>query len=68
MEPLNRSNPENWHWGVFYNNPSDSSVWVPKRCGIGYTLNYAHRLSWTISFVFLIVTVLIVVFAIAFDS
>lgn len=68
MEPFNRNHPENWYWGVFYNNPSDSSVWVPKRYGIGYTLNYAHRVSWIISFIFLAVTVLIVVLAIAFDQ
>jgi uncharacterized membrane protein len=68
MEPLNRNNPEFWYWGVFYNNPADDSIWVPKRIGIGYTLNYAHRASWIISFVFLAVTVLIMVLAIVFDQ
>lgn len=68
MEPLNRNNLEFWHWGVFYNNPADAHIWVPKRFGIGYTLNYAHRASWTISFVFIAVTILIMVLAIVFDQ
>lgn len=68
MEPLNRSNPEKWYWGVFYNNTDDSAVWVPKRYGLGYTLNYAHRSSWVISFIFLAVTISIITFAIKFDQ
>ena len=32
--------------GVFYVNPEDPSVWVPKRFGMGWTLNYARPLSW----------------------
>ena len=30
----------NYKWGFFYYNKDDSRVFVPKRAGIGYTLNY----------------------------
>lgn len=32
--------------GVFYWNPEDSSIFVPKRVGIGYTVNFANKWSW----------------------
>ena len=34
--------------GVFYYNPDDPSLWVGKRYGIGWTLNFAHTASWFI--------------------
>jgi uncharacterized membrane protein len=37
-----------WKAGVFYVNPDDPSIFVEKRIGIGYTLNFAHPLSWLI--------------------
>jgi uncharacterized membrane protein len=37
---------EFWKWGQFYYNPNDSALFVEKRMGIGYTLNFAHRASW----------------------
>ena len=41
-----RQDPSNYTWGVFYAAPADPRVWVPKRLGLGYTLNFAHRASW----------------------
>jgi len=35
-----------WKAGVFYVNPDDPAIFVQKRFGIGYTLNFAHPLSW----------------------
>lgn len=35
-----------WILGMFYYNPSDSSVFIEKRSGIGYTLNFARPLAW----------------------
>ena len=32
-----------WRGGVFYVNPDDPAIWVPKRMGLGYTVNLAHR-------------------------
>jgi uncharacterized membrane protein len=37
--------PEGYQ-GVFYNNPRDSRLWVPKLAGIGWTINFAHRRAW----------------------
>ena len=34
--------------GVFYSNPRDSRLWVPKLAGIGWTINFAHRLAWPV--------------------
>jgi uncharacterized membrane protein len=31
-----------WKWGLFYVNPNDAALLVPKRFGIGYSLNFAH--------------------------
>lgn len=33
-------NYNNYKWGVFYVNRSDSRIFVPKRFGFGYTLNF----------------------------
>jgi len=35
-----------WHLGVFYANPRDPAVFVQKRLGFGYTINWGNRLSW----------------------
>jgi len=46
--PHGRSPESSWKAGVFYVNPDDPALFVPKRFGIGYTLNFAHPLSWLI--------------------
>lgn len=38
---------EKWK-GVFYFNSDDPAVLVPKRYGIGYTLNFGNRWSWVV--------------------
>jgi uncharacterized membrane protein len=35
-----------WKAGLFYYNPGDPALMVPKRFGIGYTLNFAHPVAW----------------------
>lgn len=35
-----------WHGGVFYYNPSDAAVIVPKRFGWGWTFNFARPTAW----------------------
>ncbi len=37
---------EHWVAGVFYYNPGDPALWVEKRFGIGWTLNFARPASW----------------------
>jgi uncharacterized membrane protein len=33
---------------MFYFNPDDSALFVEKRIGIGYTINFAHASAWII--------------------
>lgn len=37
-----------WRAGIFYFNAGDPAVFVEKRFGIGYTLNFARRRAWMI--------------------
>ena len=37
-----------WRGGIFYVNPEDPSLFVSKRIGIGYTLNFGNPWSWVI--------------------
>ncbi len=44
-----RNNPDNYKWGIFYFNPKDYRVFVPKRnIGMGWTLNFANPYSYLI--------------------
>lgn len=44
--------------GSFYCNPNDPALLVPKRFGIGYTLNFGNPWSWAVlAFVLLMVAV-----------
>ncbi len=44
-----RNNPDNYKWGIFYFNPKDCRVVVPKRnIGMGWTLNFANPYSFLI--------------------
>jgi uncharacterized membrane protein len=48
-EPIgDRTDDRYWRLGVFYFNRDDPAVLVEKRFGIGYTLNLARPMSWTI--------------------
>ncbi|MGA2903746.1 MAG: DUF5808 domain-containing protein [Candidatus Korobacteraceae bacterium] len=42
-EPQNDSY---WKAGAFYYNPNDPAIFVSKRVGIGYTMNFANKWSW----------------------
>ena len=37
-----------WRKGMFYVNKDDPALWVPKRFGIGYTLNFGNRWAWVV--------------------
>jgi uncharacterized membrane protein len=39
--------PETYHFDarIFYYNPDDKRIFVPKRTGGGYTINFANPLS-----------------------
>lgn len=44
-EPQNDSY---WKAGMFYFNPDDPAIFVSKRVGIGFTMNFANKMSWLV--------------------
>ena len=55
-----------WH-GVFYRNPDDRRLWVPKITGLGWTLNFAHPAAWPI-LIALLLPPLLALFFTGFDG
>jgi uncharacterized membrane protein len=45
---IERNGDRFWHWGLFYYNPSDPTLFIQHRAGPGYTLNFANKFSWTL--------------------
>ncbi len=43
---VDRDNDSFWKGGILYFNRKDPSVFVSKRFGIGFTVNFGHPLSW----------------------
>ncbi|MEC0093541.1 DUF1648 domain-containing protein [Paenibacillus macquariensis] len=37
-----------WKLGGIYYNPQDPSIWIEKRMGIGWTVNFARPMAWII--------------------
>jgi len=63
--PGRRDTPDRcWKAGVFYNNSDDSSLFVPKRFGIGYTINFAHPWSAVVLALLILSTLLPVIFTV----
>lgn len=54
-----------WKWGLIYNNPADPALWVPKRVGIGWTLNFGHPWGWPVMVLLIAGPLLLVAVAIA---
>ncbi|QUG39974.1 DUF1648 domain-containing protein [Psychrobacillus sp. INOP01] len=50
-----------WKGGLFYMNKNDPSIMVEKRFGVGWTLNFAHPISWIV-----LLAPLILIFGITF--
>jgi hypothetical protein len=42
-----------WRCGLFYCNPSDPAIFIQKRSGPGYTVNFANFLSWLLTLLLL---------------
>jgi len=49
---------ECWKWGGFYYNPLDKRIFLPKRSGLGYTLNFAHPVSTVIMFAIIAIIII----------
>lgn len=41
-------NDEHWKAGIFYWNKDDASLFLPKRFGVGWTMNWARPAAWVI--------------------
>lgn len=37
---------EHYVWGLFYVNAQDERIWIPKRIGVGWTLNFGRPAGW----------------------
>jgi uncharacterized membrane protein len=48
MNEFDKNNFELWKWGIFYYNPKDSNLVVSKRNGLGWTFNFAHKVSFVV--------------------
>ena len=63
QEMINRDDDQYWIGGIIYNNPSDSSIFVEKRIGMGFTINigsYGGKLFLVGSFLAVIGTILVI--------
>ncbi len=47
-----------WKAGLFYYNPDDPAIFVSKRVGIGYTMNFANKVSWVVLVALLLIVLL----------
>lgn len=57
IQPVRRDDDVNWYMGAFYFNRDDSRFLVEKRFGVGWTVNFAHPLSWVILSIIILVVV-----------
>ena len=51
-----------WKAGLFYFNPGDSALMVPKRQGFGYTLNFGRPVCWLIFALILLLPLILPLF------
>lgn len=45
---VNRDDDRYWKLGLFYFNPEDPALFLEKRFGIGWTVNYARPMAWVL--------------------
>ena len=43
------TNPAHWKLVIFYYSPDEPRLFVPKRTGIQFTLNFARPAAWVIA-------------------
>jgi hypothetical protein len=58
LAPIGPRPPDEKWGGLFYSNADDPSLLVPKRRGIGYTLNFGNPWSWALLFLILVLALL----------
>ena len=45
-QPVEATLDQYWYLGSIYCNPQDPAIFVQKRIGFGYTINFGNRMSW----------------------
>lgn len=55
---------EYFYWRLFYYNSNDNRIFVPKRTGGGFTINFANPLSITASILVVAGFVILIIFKI----
>lgn len=58
--PIFRDDERYWIGGILYKNPDDPALFVPKRFGFGWTLNFGHPKARLFLLVLLLVLLLLV--------
>ena len=54
---LRDTNPRHWKLLIFYFNPAEPRLFVPKRTGLPFTLNFARPMAWAITAIILAILV-----------
>lgn len=54
-----------WKLGLIYFNPDDPTLWVEKRFGVGYTVNFARPSAWILIGATLGLTAVVVIWALS---
>lgn len=54
-----------WNWGVIYYNPNDKRIFLPKRTGLGITLNFAQPISVILIVLFFIIILTAIISSVA---
>lgn len=58
---VNRDDDRYWKYGVIYVNRDDPALFLEKRAGIGWTLNFGRPVTWIIIIGFVLFTVVFVI-------
>jgi uncharacterized membrane protein len=57
------SDDDYWKYGLFYYNPDDPAIFIEKKIGIGWTLNFGHPISFVLLIAVLAIPVIIAIFS-----
>jgi Predicted membrane protein len=62
FDRISRDQDQHWKLGSLYWNPEDPAIFVEKRSGIGWTLNFAKPLGWLVLFGPIVIIALVPLF------
>jgi uncharacterized membrane protein len=62
MSNFDRNDSKYWKWGMIYVNADDPAIWLPKRTGLGWTLNFAHKVAFVYLVLLLVLPTVVALF------